>query len=252
MDFYRRFTFLVCAPAFADLDLEGLRLQQIVSAIARLGIEVVRAPRFEDAELAVQTDAAIGCMVVDWGKKGVDGKAAALDDSASMSRSAGLSTMFERARDRARALLRQFPSDVDLALLLASAGSSPKISELSPERARVLEALESTACSARPADFASALRNASLILAGSAHAKRRIYLFTDLQAAGWEAGTGLPGQGAPEVIIDDVSGAAPWGNRAVLDVGGLRLRQRWEPAGSRWTPSWRISHQPGRAGWVLP
>jgi hypothetical protein len=83
----------------------------------------------------------------------------------------------------------------------------------------VLEALESTACSARPADFASALRNASLILAGSAHAKRRIYLFTDLQAAGWEAGTGLPGQGAPEVIIDDVSGAAPWGNRAVLDVG---------------------------------
>ena len=142
-----------------------------------------------------------------------------LDDSASMSRSAGLSTMFERARDRARALLRQFPSDVDLALLLASSGSSPKISELSPERTRLLEALESTICSARPADFASALRNASLILAGSAHAKRRIYLFTDLQAAGWEAGTGLPAENAPEVIIDDVSGAAPWENRAVLDVG---------------------------------
>ncbi len=142
-----------------------------------------------------------------------------LDDSASMSRISGLSTLFERARDRARALVRQFPSDVDLALLLASAGSSPKISELSPERARMLEAFEDIACSARPADFASALRNASLILSGSAHAKRRIYLFTDLQAAGWEAGTGLPAEGAPEVIIDDVSGAAPWENRAVLDVG---------------------------------
>ncbi len=78
MDFYRRFTFLICAPAFSDLDLEGLRLHEIVLAIERLGIQVVRAPRFEDAELAVQTDAAIGCMVVDWGKKGVEGKAAAL------------------------------------------------------------------------------------------------------------------------------------------------------------------------------
>ena len=141
-----------------------------------------------------------------------------LDDSASMNRSAGLSTLFERARDRARTLLRQFPSDVDLALLVASVGSPPKISELSPERARVLEALEGTACSSRPADFASVLRNASLILAASTRPKRRIYLFTDMQAAGWEAGSGLPAENAPEVIIDDVSGGTPWENRAVLDV----------------------------------
>jgi ornithine decarboxylase len=39
---------------------------------------VVRAPRIEDAELAVQTDAAIGCLVVDWGKKGLEGKSASL------------------------------------------------------------------------------------------------------------------------------------------------------------------------------
>ena len=44
----------------------------------RLGFEVVRARRVEDAAIAVQTDAAIGCMVVDWGKRGLDGKAAAL------------------------------------------------------------------------------------------------------------------------------------------------------------------------------
>ena len=78
MDFFRRFTFLVCAPAFDEKDLEGLRLQQIITAIEKLGIEVVRARRVEDAELAVQTDAAIGCMVIDWGKKGVEGKTAAL------------------------------------------------------------------------------------------------------------------------------------------------------------------------------
>src|SRR5271167_2720140 len=78
MDFFRRFTFLVCAPAFDAEDLEGLRLGQIIVAIEKLGIEVVRARRVEDAEIAVQTDAAIGCMVIDWGKKGVEGKTAAL------------------------------------------------------------------------------------------------------------------------------------------------------------------------------
>src|SRR5271156_5594141 len=78
MDFFRRFTFLVCAPAFDAEDLEGLRLGQITVAIERLGFQVIKARRLEDAEIAVQTDAAIGCMVVDWGKKGIEGKAASL------------------------------------------------------------------------------------------------------------------------------------------------------------------------------
>jgi ornithine decarboxylase len=78
MDFFRRFTFLVCAPAFDADDLEGVRLAQIVAAIEQLGFQVVRARRIEDAELAVQADAAIGCMVVDWGRKGLEGKTAAL------------------------------------------------------------------------------------------------------------------------------------------------------------------------------
>ena len=58
-------------------DLEGLRLNQIVAEIERSGFEVVRARKLEDAEIAVQTEAAIGCMVVDWGKKGLEGKTAA-------------------------------------------------------------------------------------------------------------------------------------------------------------------------------
>ena len=55
-----------------------MRVAEIIAAIERMGFQVVRAPRIEDAEIAVQTDAAIGCMVVDWGKKGLEGKAAAL------------------------------------------------------------------------------------------------------------------------------------------------------------------------------
>jgi ornithine decarboxylase len=78
MDFFRRFTFLVCAPAFDAEDLEGARVGEITVAIEKLGYKVTRARRLEDAEIAVQTDAAIGCMVVDWGKKGLEGKTAAL------------------------------------------------------------------------------------------------------------------------------------------------------------------------------
>ena len=69
MDYFRRFTFLFAAPVFDTDALEGLRFNQIVTEIERSGFEVVRARRLEDAEIAVQTDAAIGCMVVDWGKK---------------------------------------------------------------------------------------------------------------------------------------------------------------------------------------
>lgn len=78
MDYFQRFTFLFSAPNFDADDLEGLRLHQIVGAIERMGFQVIKAPRIDDAEIAVKTDAAIGCMVVDWGKKGLEGKAASL------------------------------------------------------------------------------------------------------------------------------------------------------------------------------
>lgn len=78
MNFVQRFTFLFSAPTFEAEDLEGMRVAEIIAAIQRMGFQVIRAPRIEDAEIAVQTDAAIGCLVVDWGKKGLEGKAASL------------------------------------------------------------------------------------------------------------------------------------------------------------------------------
>ena len=78
MDFFRHFTFLVCAPVFDVNDLEGVRLQQIIAQVEHAGFQVVKARRVEDAELAIRTDAAIGCMIIDWSKKGLDGKTAAL------------------------------------------------------------------------------------------------------------------------------------------------------------------------------
>src|SRR6478735_3336544 len=78
MNFSQRLTFLFSAPMFDADDLEGLRVSQIIAAIERMGFQVIQALRIEDAEMAVQTDAAIGCLVVDWGKKGLEGKAASL------------------------------------------------------------------------------------------------------------------------------------------------------------------------------
>ena len=78
MEYARRFKFLVCAPAFDEADLEGLRLRQVLTEIEGLGYGVLRARRDDDAELVVRTDAAIGCVLVDWGKKGLQGKAASL------------------------------------------------------------------------------------------------------------------------------------------------------------------------------
>src|SRR5437763_1209132 len=78
MNYFQRFTFLFSAPNFDADDLEGNRVAQIIAAIDRMGFQVVRARRVDDAEMAVQTDAAIGCMVVDWGKKGLEGKTSSL------------------------------------------------------------------------------------------------------------------------------------------------------------------------------
>ncbi len=78
MEYHRRFKFLVCSPAIDDTELEGARLRSILAAVGHLGFQVVQARRTEDAELAIRTDAAIGCIVVDWGKRGVLGKAAEL------------------------------------------------------------------------------------------------------------------------------------------------------------------------------
>ncbi len=78
MEYERRFKFLICAPSFNTADMDWVRLQQIVDETERLGFTVLVARNTEDAELAIQTDAAIGCMVVDWGKRGVLGKPAGL------------------------------------------------------------------------------------------------------------------------------------------------------------------------------
>ena len=52
MNFFQRFTFLFSAPMFDADDLEGLRVNQIIAAIERMGFQVIKARRLEDAARA--------------------------------------------------------------------------------------------------------------------------------------------------------------------------------------------------------
>ena len=74
MEYSRHFKFLICAPAFDPADLEGQRLQEIAEEIERDGYGVMKARKVDDAELVIQTDAAVGCVLLDWGKRGPQGK----------------------------------------------------------------------------------------------------------------------------------------------------------------------------------
>src|SRR6202046_2930161 len=78
VEYSRHFKFLICAPAFDPADLEGQRLQAISEEIERDGYGVMKARKVDDAELVIQTDAAVGCVLLDWGKRGPQGKMAGL------------------------------------------------------------------------------------------------------------------------------------------------------------------------------
>src|SRR5262249_24642719 len=78
MNFVQRFTFLFSAPTFEAEDLEGLRVAEIIAASQGMGFQGNRAPRNEGGGVGGQTDGGNGWLVVDWGKKGLEGKAASL------------------------------------------------------------------------------------------------------------------------------------------------------------------------------
>ncbi len=78
MEYSRHFKFLICAPVFNPADLEGQRLHAIASEIERDGYGVIQARKVDDAELVIRTDAAVGCVLLDWGRRGPQGKMAGL------------------------------------------------------------------------------------------------------------------------------------------------------------------------------
>jgi hypothetical protein len=142
-----------------------------------------------------------------------------IDDSASMRRRGPSNEpLFELARERARAVIEHLPPDSELAIVSATEPNAAAHAELSSDRARVLAALAGLGATARRANFAGALHRATQILTGSPRPDRLIYVVTDLQATGWEE-VSPPAAGAgPGIVVMDVTGGAPWENRAVVDL----------------------------------
>ena len=187
------------------------RLREILLLVARTGIAaalpLIFARPFAEtvSDLTEDSLSAESAVIV-------------LDDSASMRRLTDGTSLFERAKDRTRRLLQELPKDAEVALLLASEGSEPRVGELSLERTRLLQALDRSAASARAADYPQALRRAALILTTSRRSERRIFVVTDLQSAGWAEEGPLRREGDPDLVLVDVAEAYPWANRAVVRV----------------------------------
>ena len=111
-----------------------------------------------------------------------------------------------------------FTGGLAIGLVLASEGNRAPVASLTLEKSRILEALDRVRASARPADFTGAVRRASTILAGATHEQRRIFVVTDMQRAGWEAGSGLPESEPPDLALVPVGEGEAWENCAVRAV----------------------------------
>jgi hypothetical protein len=184
------------------VELENLLLLLLrMGAVALLALALARPFTGRDSPLAGLTDTRKDVVVV-------------LDASASMGQREGVESVFERARERARALGRGLSGAHGDRLRLILAGGHPRLlSWTSPEQAlALLDALETPTC--EPLDLAGALaevlRLARETQSGGA-SNLEVHLLTDMQRRAF-----LPYEGAE--TKDDP------GSRALDEVlDGLRL-----------------------------
>jgi ornithine decarboxylase len=67
MIYERMFQFLFCSPSLGADSAHGERLQELTGEIERLGFKLMKAKTADSGRFAIQTNAAIGCIVLDWG-----------------------------------------------------------------------------------------------------------------------------------------------------------------------------------------
>lgn len=155
------------------VELENLLLLLLrTGAILLLALALARPFTGAKSPLAALTDARRDLVVV-------------LDASASMGQRDGIETVFERARERARALAREASGSHGDRLRLILAGATPRLlSWNTPEQAlSLLDTLESP--TSEPLDLAAALsevlRLAQEAQSGASAAGLEVHLLTDLQ-----------------------------------------------------------------------
>ncbi len=113
-----------------------------------------------------------------------------IDNSASMGYTDGGATLLDRARDAARQVLDSLEPGSTAAVVLAArraAGPDVIFPELTPELGDVRQAIDRVTPVSLGTDLSSAIDAAKLLLRSSQAESKEVYVFSDLQATGWES-----------------------------------------------------------------
>jgi hypothetical protein len=145
-----------------------------------------------------------------------------LDASGSMRYRRGGTTLFHEAQEAAKRRLQDLQNEEPVSVQICAA-RSPAVPLPGFDRLAARSAIEQAQASMEPADIAVCLEAAGQALASSTLPAKRIVVFTDLTAAGWDLNRPLPDipTGSttvkPEVEVDDVA-RGPMPNIGLSDL----------------------------------
>lgn len=169
-------------------------------------------PRFESAAAAAAA-----------APKGPAATAIVIDTSASMGWRAGREDLVERARDDAREVLAGLSGEEPVTVLRCD-GSAPNLAAPSFDRASARREIDEAEAGFRPADLSACVAAAARALGESPLPGKRIYVATDLTAAGWKLDqppatvSTENGEVLPEVVILDAGRGDELPNTAITEL----------------------------------
>ncbi len=194
----------------------NLRLRRILLMIARMAL-LVAVPLALARPHRIARAAAIAST-----PSGPHATVFLIDASGSMRYRHGSSSLFREAQDAARQRLQNADADEPIAVQICEARGKPATLP-GFDRLAARAAIDQAQVSAEPADIGLCLEGAAQALAQSEVPAKRIVVFTDLTAAGWDLSRPAPqvqgsaGPVKPEVEVVDVArGLLP--NLALSDL----------------------------------
>jgi hypothetical protein len=194
----------------------NLRLRRILLMAARMAL-------LATVPLALARPHRIAkAAVISTAQGGAKATVLLIDASGSMRYRHGGGTLFREAQDAARRRLQDLGSEEPVSVQICEARGKPAPSP-GFDRLAARSAIDQAQPSAEPADIGLCLESAAQALATNEVPAKRIVVFTDLTAAGWDLTRPAPeiqtpnGTVKPEVEIEDVA-RGPLPNLALSDL----------------------------------
>ena len=169
-------------------------------------------PRFESAAAAAAA-----------APRGPAATAIVLDSSLSMGWADGSETLLDRAREDARDVLANLSGEEPVTVVRCD-GAPPVAAAPAIDRAAARRQIDDAPLSLRPADLSACVAAAARALGESQLPGKRIYVATDLTAAGWRLDAPpatVPteaGEVLPEVVVLDAARGGAMPNLAITDL----------------------------------